>query len=153
MALTPLHKPSQLPLGSGFLSVFSLKRFMTSLIGPGGFCMDLTNEVFARFRLSRAEKAASRAGIGSGRCTVGNMSSDGEAAPGCTAHLRLSQFWLKSCQLLWHHCNLKRTTKHDLLDILSPVLCGVDLQEFVVIPEGSQVGGTPSNAHQHPITE
>lgn len=40
---------------------------MTSLTGPGGFCMDFTSEMSAGFRVSSAASAASSAGIASAR--------------------------------------------------------------------------------------
>ena len=40
---------------------------MTSLTGPGGFCIDFTREMSAGFRVSSAASAASSAGIASAR--------------------------------------------------------------------------------------
>ena len=60
-----------LPLESGFLSGLSpfitQMLSMTSLTGPGGFCIDFTSEMSAGFRVSSAASAASRAGIASAR--------------------------------------------------------------------------------------
>ena len=59
------------PPGSGLLS--ALMPFMTqmdsitSLTSPGGFCMDLTTVMSAGFRVFRADRAASRAGMASAR--------------------------------------------------------------------------------------
>lgn len=40
---------------------------MTSLTGPGGFCIDFTSEMSAGFRVSSAVSAASSAGMASAR--------------------------------------------------------------------------------------
>ncbi|KAL0617694.1 hypothetical protein AAY473_014560 [Plecturocebus cupreus] len=59
------------PLGSGFLSGFNpfmtQMLSMTSLTGPGGFCIDFTSEMSDGFRVSRAARAASSTGIASAR--------------------------------------------------------------------------------------
>ena len=60
-----------LPLGSGFLSGLSpfitQMLSMTSLTGPGGFCMAFTSEISAGFSVSSAASAASSAGIASAK--------------------------------------------------------------------------------------
>lgn len=59
------------PLGSGFLSglipFITQMDSITSLTGPGGFCIDLTNVMSAGFKISRAARAASNAGIASAK--------------------------------------------------------------------------------------
>lgn len=60
-----------LPLGSGFLSALIDLMIqilsMTSLTGPGGFCMDFTRVMSEGFRVLRAASAAARAGRASAR--------------------------------------------------------------------------------------
>lgn len=60
-----------LPLGSGFLSGLTALMIqmlsMTSLTGPGGFCMDFTRVMSEGFRVLRAASAAARAGRASAR--------------------------------------------------------------------------------------
>lgn len=60
-----------LPLGSGFLSGFTALMMqilsMTSLTGPGGFCMDFTRVMSEGFRVLRAASAAAKAGRASAR--------------------------------------------------------------------------------------
>lgn len=69
--LSKLKKISPEPPGSGFLS--GLMPFMiqmdsmTSFTGPGGFVIDLTTVISAGFKVSRADRAASNAGIASAR--------------------------------------------------------------------------------------
>lgn len=59
------------PLGSGFLSgliPFMIQMdSMTSLTRPGGFCIDLTTVMSEGFKVSRADRAASNAGIASAK--------------------------------------------------------------------------------------
>lgn len=59
------------PLGSGFLSglmpIITHMDSITSFMGPGGFCMDLTTVMSAGFKVSSAARAASSAGNASAR--------------------------------------------------------------------------------------